>query len=101
MSRRTVRMRAVLVSCRVANWKRSLNISSLSSRKRASGFATGSLAFFVRRPRAGCSLLRGCRGFLSATLEALLDHEFGRHWQLVGCQPQRFLSQLAAHAANL
>ena len=43
---RTVRMREVLVNCRVANWKRSLNNSSLSSCRRASGLASGAAVFF-------------------------------------------------------
>src|SRR3979411_826134 len=102
MSRRTVRMRAVLVSWRVANWKRSLNISSRSSRNRTSGLATGSAVFFSRRPRAGFSaVLRGCRGFLSANLEALLDHEFSGDRQLVRREAQGLGGQVLADAADL
>src|SRR5438552_18350968 len=97
MSRRTVLIRAVFVSWRVANWKRSLNISSCSSRKRCSGFAAGSVVFW--RPRRAGALRRGC-DFLSATLEALLDHEFGRHWQFVRCQAPRLLGEVLPDAAD-
>src|SRR5919201_4015398 len=95
MSRRTWRMRAVFVSWRVANWKRRRKSSSLNSRTRVAGSAAASVAFLRRSVP-----LRGC-AFLSATLEALLDHELGCDRQLVRRQTERLHRQLLAYAADL
>src|SRR6266849_1916479 len=85
MSRRTSRMRAVLVSRRVAYWKRRLNSSCRSSSSWRSTSASPSA-------RSSCFFIGN--GLLP-------DDELGVHGQLVRGEPQRLLSEVFSHAGDL